>query len=90
MAHTPSSKKRIRQTATRTAKNRARVSRVRTAVRDVEDAIKKGDAKGAASALKNAQSTIMKGAAKGVVKKRAASRKVSRLSGRVKALSTSG
>ena len=88
MANSPQAKKRIRQTARRTAVNTARRSRIRTFIRKVEDAIRKGDAEAARAALRAAQPEIMRGAAKGVTHRNAASRKVSRLAHRVKALST--
>ena len=43
MANSASAKKRIRQTATRTYVNRARLSAIRSAVRKVEEAIAGGD-----------------------------------------------
>ena len=43
MAHHRSAKKRIRQTEKRTAVNRSRMSRIKTFVRKVEDALAKGD-----------------------------------------------
>ena len=87
MAHHKSAQKRIRQEAKRTQINRSRPSRIRTFIRRVEDAIKAGDQDAAATALRNAQPEIMRGVTKGVLKKGTASRKVSRLSARVKALS---
>ena len=88
MANSPQAKKRIRQTARRTAVNTARRSRSRTFIRKVEDAIRNGEAEAARAALRAAQPEIMRGAAKGVTHRNAASRKVSRLAHRVKALST--
>lgn len=86
MAHHKSAKKRIRQTETRTAVNRSRVSRIRTFIKKVETAIASGDAAQAQAALKTAQPEIMRGVTKGVLAKATASRKVSRLAARVKAL----
>jgi len=87
MAHHKSAKKRIRQTASRTEVNRSRVSRIRTFIKKVELAIASGNAKDAQAALKSAQPEIMRGVTKGVLSMGTASRKVSRLAGRVKALS---
>ncbi len=81
-----SAKKRTRQIKKRTVVNRARVSRVRTFVRKVELAIASGDAEAARSALRAAQPEIDRGVSKGVVPKNRASRKLSRLSARVKAM----
>ena len=87
MANTAQSKKRARQIERRTDVNKARRSRIRTFLRKVEEAIASGDAAAAAEALKNAQPELMRGVIKGVVHKNTASRKVSRLASRVKALS---
>lgn len=84
MANSPSAKKRIRQTARRTAVNHARKSRMRTFLRKVEEAITGGDREVAASALRQAQPELSRAAAKGVIHKNAASRKMSRLARRVK------
>jgi small subunit ribosomal protein S20 len=86
MAHHKSAKKRIRQTESRTAVNRSRVSRIRTFIKKVETAIASGNAAEAQAALKNAQPEIMRGVSKGVLPQNTASRKVSRLAARVKAL----
>lgn len=87
MANTPSAKKRVRQIARRTTVNTARRSRLRTFIRAVEEAIAAGDAEKAREALRAAQPEIMRGANKGVMHKNTASRKVSRLARRVKAIS---
>lgn len=86
MAHHKSAKKRIRQTESKTAVNRSRVSRIRTFIKKVETAIASGDSASAQAALKSAQPEIMRGVTKGVLAKATASRKVSRLAARVKAL----
>lgn len=86
MANTKSAKKATRVAITRTRINKNRISRVRTEVRKVEEAIAKGDRPAAEAALKDAAPQLMRGAQKGVLHKNAASRKVSRLTKRVKAL----
>ena len=86
MANSPSAKKRARQTERRTEVNKARRSRIRTFIRKVEEAIASGDQPAAATALKAAQPEIMRGVTKGVTHQNTASRKVSRLAARVKAL----
>lgn len=86
MANTPQSKKRARQNLHCSAINKARRSRIRTYLRKVEEAIATGDAQAAQAALRAAQPELMRGAAKGVFHKNTASRKMSRLSARVKAL----
>jgi small subunit ribosomal protein S20 len=87
MANTNSAKKRVRQIERRTERNRDRVSRIRTAVKNVEEAINAGDRTAAALALSAAEPELMRGVSKGVTKKNTASRKVSRLSARVNDLS---
>jgi small subunit ribosomal protein S20 len=86
MANTTSAKKAIRKIARRTAVNKSRVTRMRSSWRGVEEAIAKGDAKAAAAELKKAESQTMRASGNGVVHKKTASRKVSRLTKRVKAL----
>lgn len=87
MANSPQSKKRARQMVRRTEVNKARRSRIRTFLRKVEEAIAGGNQKTATEALKNAQPEIMRGVTKGVLHKNTASRKVSRLSARIKTMS---
>lgn len=86
MANTTSAKKAVRKIARRTAVNRARRSKMRTFVRKVEEAIASGDASAANAALANAEPIVMRAAQKGVVHKNTASRSISRLTRRVKAL----
>lgn len=86
MANHKSAEKRIRQTERRTEVNRARVSRIRTFVKKVETAIASGDKAAADAALREAQPEMMRGASKGVLHKNTVSRKLSRLSSRIKAL----
>lgn len=86
MANTLQAKKRIRRNNRREIINKMRVSRIRTFIRGVEDALEAGDKAAAAAALKAAQPEIMRGATKGVLHKKTASRKVSRLAMRVNAL----
>ena len=87
MANTVSAKKATRKIARRTEINKTRRSRVRNFVRKVEEAIETGDQAAAAEALKQAQPELMRAATKGVLHKNTASRKVSRLAARVKAIS---
>jgi small subunit ribosomal protein S20 len=86
MANSPSAKKRARQAARRTVVNKARRSRVRTFIRKVEEAIAAGDRTAALEALKTAQPEIMRGATKGILHRNTASRKISRLHGRINAI----
>ena len=86
MANHKSAEKRIRQTERRTLVNRNRVSRIRTFVKKVEAAIESGDKAAAAEAFKVAQPEMHRGVTKGVLQKNTVARKLSRLSGRIKAL----
>ncbi|MDD7909600.1 MULTISPECIES: 30S ribosomal protein S20 [Pseudovibrio] len=86
MANTPSAKKAARKIARRTAINKARRSRLRTFVRKVEEAIAAGDQSVANEAFKAAQPEIMRAAGKGILHANTASRKVSRLNARIKAI----
>ena len=87
MANTPSAKKRIRNTLRKTDINKSRRSRIKTFVKKVEDAIETKDANSAMDSLKAAQPEIMRGVTKGIFHKNTASRKISRLSSRIKAIS---
>ena len=86
MANTKSAKKANRAAARRNEVNTNRMSRMRSTVRKVEEAIASGDPAAAEAALRLAQPELMRGAQKGVLHKNTASRKVSRLTSRVKAL----
>ncbi|MGH6671088.1 MAG: 30S ribosomal protein S20 [Xanthobacteraceae bacterium] len=83
MANTKSAKKATRQIARRTAINKARRSRVRSAVRKVEQAISTGDRAAATAAMAEAEPALIRGGQKGIVHRNAARRKVSRLAQRI-------
>lgn len=86
MANHASAKKRIRQTSRCRAINGSRLSRVRTFIKKVEQAIDRGDANSAKEAFSAAHPIIMRGAQKGVMHRNTAARTVSRLSARIKNL----
>ncbi|MCX8224981.1 30S ribosomal protein S20 [Sulfitobacter sp.] len=86
MANTPQAKKRARQNEARFQINKARRSRIRTFLRKVEEALESGDKEASVAALRAAQPELMRGVTKGVFHKNTASRKMSRLASRVKAL----
>jgi small subunit ribosomal protein S20 len=86
MANTLQAKKRVRRNTTREGIKKSRRSRIRTFVKKVELALEAGNAEEAKVALKAAQPELMRGVTKGVLHKKTASRKVSRLAKRVKAL----
>ena len=89
MANTASAKKATRKIEARTAVNKSRRSRIRTFIRKVEEAIVAGDHQVAMEALRAAEPEIHRAAGKGIVHTNLASRKVSRLNSRVKALAVS-
>jgi small subunit ribosomal protein S20 len=86
MANTSSAKKATRSSARRAEVNKNRTSRVRSQVRKVEEAITAGNKADAEAALNVAAPEVMRGAQKGIMHKNAASRKVSRLTLRVRAM----
>jgi small subunit ribosomal protein S20 len=88
MANHKSSEKAIRKIEKRTDRNRARRSRIKTFIQKVEDAISSGDKNVAQEALRVAQPEMARGAGKGVFDKNTISRKISRLSKRIKSLAS--
>ena len=86
MANTKSAQKAVRKIARRTAINKSRRSQMRTYVRKVEEALASKDPAAAEAALRNAEPRLARAAQKGIIHRNAASRKISRLTKRVKAL----
>jgi small subunit ribosomal protein S20 len=86
MANNPQARKRARQIERHTDRNTARVSRIRTFIKKVEQAIESKDKPAAEAALKEAQPEIMRGVSHHVLHRNTAARKVSRLAKRVGAL----
>lgn len=86
MANTASARKRIRQNVVRSARNTARKSRMRTFVKKVETAISSGDKEQAVAALRAAQPEMQRAVGKGVAHANTISRKISRLSARIKSI----
>ena len=83
MANTTSAKKATRKITRRTAVNKSRRTQMRGSVRQVEEAIAKGDRAAAVEAMKRAEPELMRAAQRNIVHKNSASRKVSRLSHRI-------
>jgi small subunit ribosomal protein S20 len=79
LANIKSAKKRILVTQTKTDRNKAIRSKVKTSIKKVEAAVAANDKEAAQAALLEATSTIDKAATKGVYHKNNASRKVARL-----------
>ena len=86
MANTPQARKRIRRNDRRAEINGARVSRIRTFVKQAETALASGDKDQARAALQRVQPEMARGVAKGVLHKNTAARKLSRLTKRLAAL----
>jgi small subunit ribosomal protein S20 len=86
MANHFSALKRARQTETRTARNRANTSQLRTALRKFREALHSGKAADAKAAFSGTVSVIDKSAKKGLIHKNAASRYKSRLNARLVAM----
>jgi len=79
MAHHKSAVKRNRQALEARERNRKVRSTMRTEVKKARDAIAKGDVQPNAGLVQDAVKLLAKSAKKGVLKKRTASRRVSRL-----------
>lgn len=88
MANSPQARKRARQSEKRRRHNASQRSMVRTYIKRVNAAIEDKDSDRAAEALTSAIPVIDRMAAKGIVHKNKAARHKSRLSAKVKALST--
>jgi small subunit ribosomal protein S20 len=88
MANHVSSLKRARQTERRTAVNRANRSRVRGALRELREALAKGDIKAAQAQFRATVSVLDKSVQKGVLHSNTVSRYKGRLNARLKTLAT--
>lgn len=86
MANIKSAKKRISVIKTKTARNKARKSGMKTAIKRVNQAIEAGDKALAAEQLQAATKRINMTATKGTIHKKTASRLVSRLAKRINTL----
>ena len=86
MANHYSALKRARQTERRTQRNRANKSQVRSALRELREALAAGNREKAEQVFRNATSSLDKAIQKGVIHGNTASRYKSRLSARLAAL----
>ena len=86
MANHASALKRARQTEKRTARNRANTSSLRTQLRDLREAIEKGDKAAAEQTYRKTVSALDKAIQKGTLHENTASRYKSRLGKRVSAV----
>ena len=79
MAHHLSAKKRIRQTAKRTLRNRALRSATRTAIKKLRILLKQGASENLKTAYPGVQKVIDKAVTKGILHRKTAARYKSRL-----------
>jgi len=79
LANTASAEKRNRQAQKRRARNVQVRTGVKSAVKKVREALEKGDAAAAKTALHAAERTLDKASSKGVLHRNAASRRIARL-----------
>jgi small subunit ribosomal protein S20 len=86
MANHFSALKRARQTERRTARNRGNTSRLRSSLRDMREALAKGDKSAAGEIYRKTASALDKAIQKGVLHENTAARYKSRLNARVNAL----
>ena len=86
MANHFSALKRARQTERRTARNRGNTSRLRSALREMREALAKGDKAAATESFGKTASALDKAIQKGVLHKNTAARYKSRLNARLKAM----
>ena len=87
MANHKSAIKRARQNENRRLRNKSVKTRVKNIVKSVQFAVNEKTKEEARQELNSAQSIIDKAAKKGVIHKKTASRKISRLSKKVNAIS---
>ncbi len=86
MAYHKSAKTRIRRNARRAEINRSRRTRLRGALRQVDEAIASGDKAAAQKALQAAQPEVARGAGQKLLHRNTASRKISRLASAIKGM----
>ena len=86
MANHKSSKKRILRNNKRNVINSNRISRIRTYIKKVEIEISSENKDKANEAFKLAMPEIQRGVSKGLIHKNTASRKLSRLSNKIKTI----
>jgi len=87
VANHKSAEKRNRQSQVRRLRNKINKSKMKTAIRKIDEAVVAGSADEAREALSKAIPVIAKTASKGTIHKKTASRKISRLTRRVNGMS---
>ena len=83
MPNTKSAIRRVRRVKKQTLVNRVRKSKYKSAVRRMEELIKKGDKKVVKAYFPKFQSILMQVAKKGIVNKKTAARKISKISKKI-------
>ncbi len=86
MANTKSAIKRVRRISRQTAVNRSRRSRFKNALKKMDIILKKKNKKEALSYLPKLNSELMKITKTGIIKKRNASRNISRITKKINSL----
>ena len=84
MANKSAAKKAIRSSAKKNVINSARRSRIRTYIKKVDDAVKLADEAKSREAFKTLEKEIMRGVTKKVLTLNTASRKLSRISAKIR------
>ena len=83
MPNTASAIRRVRRVTKQTAVNRIRKSKYRSAVKKMEDLIKKGEKDKIKSFFPSFQSILMKVTKSGTINKKTASRKISKITKKI-------
>ena len=86
MANTKSAKAKVREIKNKTDFNKSVKNRYRTFIKKVELNVVSGHKEEARKALRKAESEIMSASSKKIIHKKAAARKISRLSNRIKSI----
>ena len=86
MPNTKSATRRVKKTRTQASLNRIRKSKYRSAVKQMSTYLESGKIKEAKSFLPKFHSQLMKVAKTGVISKKTASRKISRITKKIKSL----
>jgi small subunit ribosomal protein S20 len=84
MPNTSSAIRRVRRVVKQTAVNRLRKSKYRAAIKKMEDLIKVGEKEKIKNFFPDFQSILMKTAKTGTINKKTASRKISKISKKIK------